>query len=63
MYVRWKCNETAGMLSTSDVTEGLTRSPNIVPRVQSRRLLWAHHSARIGEIRNADRILVWKPLK
>jgi hypothetical protein len=37
------------------------RSPNIIRMIKSRRMRWAGHEARMGEKRNAYRILVGKP--
>jgi hypothetical protein len=39
----------------------LYASPNIIRVIKSRRVKWAGHVARIGERRNACRILVGKP--
>jgi hypothetical protein len=39
----------------------LYSSPNIIRMIKSRRMRWAGHVARIGEKRNAYRILVGKP--
>jgi hypothetical protein len=39
----------------------LYSSPNIIRMIKSRRMRWAGHVARIGEKRNAYRILVRKP--
>jgi len=36
-------------------------SPNITRVVKSRRMRWAEYVERIGEMRNATRILVGKP--
>jgi hypothetical protein len=36
-------------------------SPNIIRMIKSRRMKWAGHVARMGEKRNAYRILVEKP--
>jgi hypothetical protein len=36
-------------------------SPNIISMIKSRRMRWAGHVARMGEKRNAYRILVGKP--
>jgi len=36
-------------------------SPNIVLAIKSRRMRWAGHVARMGERRNAYRVLVGKP--
>ena len=36
-------------------------SPNIVRVIKSRRMRWAGHVARMGEEREAYRVLVWKP--
>jgi hypothetical protein len=36
-------------------------SPNIIRIIKSRRMRWAGHVARMGEKRNAYRILVGKP--
>jgi hypothetical protein len=39
----------------------LYSSPNIIRLIKSRRMRWAGHVARMGETRNAYRILVRKP--
>jgi hypothetical protein len=39
----------------------LCSSPSIIRMIKSRRMRWAGHVARIGEKRNAYRILVGKP--
>jgi hypothetical protein len=39
----------------------LYSSPNIIRMIKSRRMRWAGHVGRMGERRNAYRILVWKP--
>jgi hypothetical protein len=39
----------------------LYSSPSIIIMIQSRRMRWAGHVARMGEKRNACRILVGKP--
>jgi hypothetical protein len=39
----------------------LYSSPNIIRMITSRRMRWARHVARMGETRNAYRILVGKP--
>jgi hypothetical protein len=39
----------------------LYSSPNIIRIIKSRRMKWAGHVARLGETRNAYRILVGKP--
>jgi hypothetical protein len=39
----------------------LYSSPNIIGMIKSRRVRWAGHVARMGETRNAYRILVAKP--
>jgi hypothetical protein len=39
----------------------LYSSPNIIRTIKSRRMRWARHVARIGEKRNAYRILVGTP--
>jgi hypothetical protein len=39
----------------------LYSSPNIIRMMKSRRMRWAGHVARMGEKRNAYRILVGKP--
>jgi hypothetical protein len=36
-------------------------SPSIIRMIKSRRMRWAGHAARMGERRNAYRILVGKP--
>jgi hypothetical protein len=39
----------------------LYSSPNLIRMIKSRRMRWAGHVARLGETRNAYRILVGKP--
>jgi hypothetical protein len=39
----------------------LCSSPNVIRMIKSRRMWWAGHVARMGEKRNAYRILVGKP--
>jgi hypothetical protein len=39
----------------------MNSSPNIVRVIKSRRMRWAGHVARIGEVRSAYRILVGRP--
>jgi hypothetical protein len=39
----------------------LYSSPNIITMIKSRMVIWAGHVARMGEKRNAYRILVGKP--
>jgi hypothetical protein len=39
----------------------LYSSPSIITEIKSRRMIWAGHAARMGEKRNAYRILVGKP--
>jgi hypothetical protein len=39
----------------------LFSSPHIIGMMKSRRMRWAWHVARVGEKRNAYRILVWTP--
>jgi hypothetical protein len=39
----------------------LYSSPNIIRMIESRRMRWAGHVARMGAVRNAYRILVGKP--
>jgi hypothetical protein len=39
----------------------LYSSPSIIRMIKSRRMRWAGHAARMGEKRNAHRILVGKP--
>jgi hypothetical protein len=40
-----------------EILHNLYSSPNIIRMIQSRRMRWAGHVARMGEIRNAYRIL------
>jgi hypothetical protein len=44
----------------NDELHNLYSSPNIVRMIKSRRMRWAEHVARMGETRNANRILVGK---
>jgi hypothetical protein len=39
----------------------LYSSPNIVRVIKSRRMRWAGHVARMGEVRGVYKVLVWKP--
>jgi hypothetical protein len=43
--------------------DNLYSSPNIIRMIKSRRMRWAGNAARMGEKRNAYRILVGKPEK
>jgi hypothetical protein len=45
----------------NDELHDLYSSPNIIRMIKSRRMRWAGHVARMGETRNAYRILVGKP--
>ena len=45
----------------NEVLHSLYRSLNIVRVIKSRRLRWAGHVARMGEVRNAFKILTGKP--
>jgi hypothetical protein len=45
----------------NDELHNLYSSPNIIRVIKSRRMRWAGHVARMGEKRNAYRILVGKP--
>jgi transcription termination factor 2 len=44
----------------NDELHNLYSSPNIIRMIKSRRMRWAGHVARMGETRNAYRILVGK---
>jgi hypothetical protein len=39
----------------------ITCTPHQIKMIKSRRMKWAGHVARMGEKRNAYRILMWKP--
>jgi hypothetical protein len=39
----------------------LYTSPNIIRVIKSRRIRWAEHVARMGEMRNVYKILIGKP--
>jgi hypothetical protein len=45
----------------NEVLHNLYSSPNVIRMIKSRRTRWAGHVARMGEHRNAYRILVGKP--
>jgi hypothetical protein len=45
----------------NEEVHGLYSSPSIIRMIKSRRMRWAGHVARMGEKRNAYRILVRKP--
>jgi hypothetical protein len=45
----------------NEVLHNLYSSPNIIRMIESRRMRWAGHVARMGERMNAYRILVGKP--
>jgi hypothetical protein len=49
------------ILYASSILHNLYSSPNIIRMIKSRRMRWAWHVVRIGEKRNAYRILVGKP--
>jgi hypothetical protein len=46
---------------SDDELHNLYSSPSVIRMIDSRRMRWAGHVARIGEKRNAYRILVGKP--
>jgi hypothetical protein len=46
---------------TKHFHNNLYSSPSIIRKIKSRRMRWAGHVARMGEKRNACRILVGKP--
>jgi hypothetical protein len=45
----------------NEVLHNLYSSPSIIRMIKSRKMRWAGHVARMGEKRNASRILVGKP--
>jgi hypothetical protein len=45
----------------SEELHNLYFSPNIIRMIKSRRMRWAGNVARMGEMRNTNRILVGKP--
>jgi hypothetical protein len=45
----------------SEELHNLYSSPNIIRMIKAKRMRWAGHVARMGETRNAYRILVGKP--
>jgi hypothetical protein len=45
----------------NDEIHSLYSSPNINRGIKSRRMRWAGHVARMGELRNAYKILLGKP--
>jgi hypothetical protein len=45
----------------NETLHNLYSSPNIIRNIKSRRMRWAEHVARMGETRNAYKILVGKP--
>jgi hypothetical protein len=52
---------TGGWRKLHNEPHNLYSSPNIITMMKSRRLRWAAHVTRMGEKRNAYRILVVKP--
>jgi hypothetical protein len=44
----------------NDELNDLYASPHIIRMIKSRRIIWAGHVVRIGEVRNAYKILVGK---
>jgi hypothetical protein len=57
-----KREEVAGGWTTLHSVDlhNLHCSPNIIRVIKSRRMRWARHATRMGEVRNAYRILVEK---
>jgi hypothetical protein len=47
--------------STFSILHGLYSSPGIVRVIKARRVRWAGHVARMGEVRGAYNILVGRP--
>jgi hypothetical protein len=58
-----KRDDVTGDWRKLDIEElhNLCSSPDIIRMINSRRMKWACHVARMGETRNAYRILVGKP--
>jgi hypothetical protein len=65
--LRWlfgpKRDEVTGELRKlhNEELRDLFSSPSIIRIIKSRRMIWASHVARMGEKRNAYRLLVEKP--
>ncbi|KAJ4434736.1 hypothetical protein ANN_23304 [Periplaneta americana] len=55
-----KLQENGGSYHNAEL-HALYSSPDIIRNIKSRRLRWARHVARMGESRNAYRVLVGKP--
>jgi hypothetical protein len=66
-YYTYKAKNIHSLLDTSKVghneeLHNLYSSPSIIRMIKSRRISWAGHVSRMGEKRNAYRILVGKPV-
>jgi hypothetical protein len=62
MYEPKRDEETGGWRKLhNEELHKLYSSPSIIRIIKSRRMRWAGHVARLGEKRNAYRILVGKP--
>jgi hypothetical protein len=48
-------------MKTNKELQNLYYSPSIIRMIKSRKMRWTEHVARMGEKRNAYRILVGKP--
>jgi hypothetical protein len=46
---------------SNEELHGLYSSPSIIRVIRARRMRWAGQVARIGEVRGAHNILVWRP--
>jgi hypothetical protein len=59
----WKRDEVTGGWRKlhNEELHNLYSSPSIVRMIKSRRMKWARHVARMGENKNAYKVLVGKP--
>jgi hypothetical protein len=61
MYYTYFKKFLIAFLLHNEELHNLYSSPSIIRMIKSRRMRWAGHVARMGEKRNAYRILVGKP--
>jgi len=54
-------DDVTGRKLHNEELNDLYYSPNIIPVIISRTMIWARHEARVGEMRGLCRVLVEKP--
>jgi hypothetical protein len=63
MWIMYEPNNIMKLIMHNEELRDLYSSPSIIRIMKSRRMRWVGHVARMGEKRNAYRLLVGKPGK